>query len=116
MLDGEDCVVLVADDDASFRNGLAEALGRYFRVICAHSFESAVSQLELENVRILVTDHAFGASGEPTGLDLLRFTSWAFPRIRRVAISAADPLTAVRFADLVLPKPWPERLPEVLRW
>ncbi len=95
--------VLVVDDDALVLGALARALAATFVVLTAPSAAQALQVLIDNTVDVLVTD--LDMPGGPDGIALLAVARAAYPRVRRVLLSAKpEPCTD---AELTFAKPWP---------
>lgn len=103
--------VLVVDDDSLVRRAIARKLETDFDVCCAGSCHEGLEALTGRTFDLVVCDYDLG---DGTGLEVLSQVGVSHPDTKRVLLSGSAPNGAGDFADLVLAKPFPPELAQLL--
>ncbi|MCM2334356.1 MAG: response regulator [Anaeromyxobacteraceae bacterium] len=95
MVNAARATILLVDDEASVRSGLARALhDPAYQIIEADSPAAALLRLEREAVDVIISDHLMPGM---TGLEFLKVVRERFPDTSRIMLTGhADMETAVR--------------------
>jgi DNA-binding NtrC family response regulator len=95
MSDAARATILLVDDEANVRSGLARALhGPDYLILQADSTAAALALLERQPVDIIISDHLMPGM---TGLEFLKIVRDRYPDTSRIMLTGqADMDTAVR--------------------
>ena len=99
--------LLIVDDRADVRRGLARFLGLHFDVVTASTAEEAEQLLVEGETTYVLCDYWLGR-GQPLGTELIERWRDKYPFVRRIALMTGTKATAIAStegADVIFPKP-----------